>query len=94
MGMETIRQDLMLYQVVIAMTMVVFSVLVSMLYPGMSPITATNSAGTVTCTATLAMSEGATAPLRLLVPPFAASGIDYLTILWVGLEVGENFFRK
>jgi hypothetical protein len=33
-----------------------------------------------------------TATISQLVLPFVASGIDYLTILWVGLEGGENFF--
>jgi hypothetical protein len=99
MGMEIIRQDSMLSQVVIAYPMVDSTILGTGLFSGVRPRTTTPPLGPASCITTIAFSGGALAlatmavsrPETLFVP---LGIIDYFSILWVGLEGGEIFFEN
>jgi len=66
-------------QVVFAVAMVVSTILETSLSSGVLPRTTATAPGSATCTSTMAMWTGTTT-ISQLVPPFVASGIDYLSI--------------
>ena len=69
----------MVSQVVIVIVMVVSAVLETSLSSGVLPSSTVATPGAATCSTTRAVCTGSTA-ISQLVPPFVASGIDYLTI--------------